>query len=502
MIKILLSKQSITEIEVDLLVLVVDSTQSRSNFGKLNTLLDGELRALAEAEEFEGKFKQTLSLPSLGKVPSRRLLLFGLSGEKEPKTKADWIRFGGMIMRRAKDYKPKTMALVLPGPLDELEERTLGLALGLNLAHYSFDKYKSKAKDWDVECTIVLPKRTTKSSFNSIQGNVHRELALATGVVQARDLVNEPASVLTPKEFASRAKKMAEASGLECHILTEKEMKKLGMGMFLAVASGSAQKPRLIHLIYKPKQPIRKTKPKIALVGKGITFDSGGLSLKGPTHMLNMHGDMAGAAAVFGAMQVIAALKPIIEVHGFLAAAENMTGGAAYKLNDILHALNGKTVEVHNTDAEGRLVLGDTLAYACQQKVDEVIDVATLTGACVVALGDTTAGIMGNDQKMIDLLIASGAQYAEPLWQLPLIEELRPKLDSDVADLKNIGGRYGGAITAGLFLREFVESKVKWAHIDIAGPSGSSKDKDHISQGGTGFAVATLVQFVLERAKV
>jgi leucyl aminopeptidase len=308
----------------------------------------------------------------------------------------------------------------------------------------------------------------------------------------ARDLVNMPANEVHPTHLARVAAQIAKEARLRLRVWEGTDCQKMGMGAFLAVAAGSEQPPKFIHLTYTPGRPRRR----VALVGKGITFDAGGLDLKTPESMLRMKDDMSGAAAVLAVMKALPALAAPVEVHGLIAATENMPSGAALRPGDVLRAMNGTTIEVGNTDAEGRLTLADALCYAnTRVKPDEVIDVATLTGACVVALGPLCAGLFASDQALATRLLAAADQAGEPLWQLPLIDEYREHLKSEVADLNNVGPRGGGAITAGLFLKEFAGT-TPWAHLDIAGPAFSEKDLPLAPKGGTGAAVRTLLSYL------
>jgi len=299
----------------------------------------------------------------------------------------------------------------------------------------------------------------------------------------------------TPEKLADAARELARKAGLACEIHGPDEIAELGMGMFLAVTRGSAEPARLVKVSWTPKGAGAKKRP-VVLVGKAITFDSGGLSLKPNEGMLHMNTDMAGSAAVLAAMQVVAAVRPDFPVHAVLGACENMPGGRAYKPSDVLVAYSGKTVEITNTDAEGRLVLGDVIAWAAEtMKPAAMIDVATLTGSCMVGLGLTTAGLLGPDGPVVDGLLAAARAAGEEVWRLPLAESLKEQLKSDRADLRNAGDRMGGAITAGHFLHTFAKD-TPWAHLDIAGPSHSAKERGYIPKAGTGFAVRTLVEFV------
>jgi leucyl aminopeptidase len=333
---------------------------------------------------------------------------------------------------------------------------------------------------------IVLGKGGAK-----VQAALDRGAAIARAVAWARDLVNEPAGTLTPSALADQARQAAEVGGLTIDVLDEVAIENEGLGGLMGVAQGSEQPPRLIKLSYEPEGRARGT---VVLVGKGITFDSGGLSLKTADGMETMKTDMSGAAAVIAAMSVLRAVGVKVNVIAIVPTTENMPGGSAIKPGDVLKIRNGKTVEVLNTDAEGRLILADGLSLAVEESPDAVIDLATLTGACVVALGLKVAGLMGNDDGWVDQ-VRQGAQRAgEAAWPLPLPPEYRKDLDSEIADLKNItGGRYGGALTAGLFLSEFV-GDVPWAHLDIAGPARAPSDDGYVAKGGTGFGVRTLVE--------
>jgi leucyl aminopeptidase len=312
----------------------------------------------------------------------------------------------------------------------------------------------------------------------------------------ARDLVNAPANEVHPTHLAEVAETIARPPRLSVKILDRAECEELGMGAFLGVAKGSAQPPKFIHLTYRPSG--RPTK-RVAIIGKGITFDAGGLDLKSAEGMLRMKDDMSGAAAVLGIMRALPILKPKVEVHGLIAATENMPSGTAFRPGDVLRAMNGTTIEIGNTDAEGRLTLADVLSYAVQTiKPDEMVDLATLTGACVVALGPLCSGLMTNRQGLANRLLAAAGAAGERVWQLPLLEEYREHLKSDVADLNNVGPRGGGAITAGLFLKEFAAG-VPWVHLDIAGPAYVEKDGPLTTKGGTGVGVRTILTYLSER---
>ncbi|HEX3596661.1 MAG TPA: leucyl aminopeptidase, partial [Polyangiaceae bacterium] len=320
---------------------------------------------------------------------------------------------------------------------------------------------------------------------------VEQGLAVARAVNLARDAVNEPPNVLTPEAIAQTARKLAKDGKLKVTVLDEKAILKAGMNLHYAVGQGSVNPPRLIHLSYEPKRP----KSTIALVGKGLTFDSGGLCIKPAAGMGDMKSDMGGAAAVLGVMAAVAALRPNVAVHGIIGAAENMPDGNAYRPADVFTSLDGKTVEIINTDAEGRLVLADALAYARKLEPEVMIDAATLTGACLVALGKNCSAFYTADDRLARRFAAAAGDAGEQFWRMPLLEELREQLSSDIADLKHTGDRYGGSISAALFLREFV-GDTPWIHCDIAGPVLADRAKGMYPKGATGHPVLTFLSLV------
>ena len=364
---------------------------------------------------------------------------------------------------------------------------------GLVLGGYRYDTYKSEPDERALERVVVVG-----GGGQRVQSAIDRGLAIAGAVCWVRDLVNEPGGSLTPKKLAQQAASVGEAAGFEVNVWDEKQIRKERLGGLLGVNRGSAEPPRFLELRYEPEKP-RAT---IALVGKGITFDSGGLSLKPADAMIGMKGDMGGAGAVLGAFRAIAQLGAKVRVLGYVPLTDNMTGGDATRVGDVLTIRNGKTVEVLNTDAEGRLILADGLSLATEAAPDAIVDLATLTGACMVALGERTAGLMGNHRGWIEQVRAASEVAGEPTWPLPLPRELRTKLDGDIADLKNVTStRWGGALVAGLFLQEFVGEGIPWAHLDIAGPAYSSEVDGEIVKDGTGFGVRTLVELLTTFSK-
>jgi leucyl aminopeptidase len=471
-------------------------------FQALDRALDGLLTRLVTEEQFKGKKGQTLMLHTHGRVGAARLLLVG-AGARKDFAPSDLRGFGARVYKAGVAASVKNVTLVMPYTEGVVQERAAQfLAEGALLGGYKFDKYLTgdkKKPDPIEEVKIAMSADNVDASrLDGIRHGVQRGEQVASAVALARDLINEPAGDLTPKRMAEVAQRVAKQHGLEAKVLGPKECEKLGMGMYLAVAQGSDEEPRFIHLVYKPKgkTPSKKT---IALIGKGVTFDSGGLSLKPSNAMEDMKVDMSGAAAVLSAIGVLADLGVPYEVHAVAACTENMPSGKSYKLGDVLKSMNGKTVEINNTDAEGRLTLGDAISYALAEvKPDEIFDFATLTGACMVALGPHTAGVMGNDLSLVERWLAASRLAGEDMWHLPLPEKLRDQLKSDVADMRNTGDRYGGALTAGLFLKEFV-GETPWVHVDIAGPASADKESGHIGKGGTGFGVATIVEYLASR---
>ena len=441
-----------------------------------NTTSDLANKYAVEEDKFEGKFGETYLLPTYGNEVYRKVLVLGL-GKKSEFTPDKMREAAAKAIKKAMQIEAKTVAFSLDGiEFDYSEQFTMGVLI----ADYAFDKYKSEKKDKKVKEVYV----------QANEAMVRKAEKIAAAMSFARNLANEPAQYATPTELAAIACDL----GLETKIYDREECEHMGMGAFLAVAKGSAQEPKFIHMKYSVENP----KKRIAIIGKGITFDSGGLDIKPPSSMLTMKDDMSAAACVLGVMSVIKEFNPQVEVHGIIAACENMPGCSAYKPGDILTAKNGKTIEVDNTDAEGRLTLADALCYACELGVDEVVDLATLTGACMVALGTAAAGIMGNDDEFVSKLIDTAQRSGERYWKLPLWEDYFESLKSDIADMKNTGSRWGGASTAGCFLQKFVKD-VKWAHIDIAGTAFLDKPQHEFIKGATGAGVRTLLNYILEQ---
>ncbi len=472
-----------------------------SSLAAADSALEGRLRGAATQEGFKAKAEQSLVMHTLGRASAERVLLLGLGNRA--RFHPEVLRLAaGRAAKTAQRLKVGSVAVALPST-PSAEDAVRAVVEGLELGAYRFDKYKSSAKE-DKNSTrlskvaLVLPEGLERS------GALDEALALAKRVADAtnwaRDLVNEPPNAVTPTVLAEAARQAAKEGGLQATIGGRKDIEKLNMGMFLGVTAGSAEEPRLIHLVYTPKNARDAKRPPLALVGKAITFDSGGLSLKPTEGMVEMKTDMAGSAAVLGAMKVIAALKPPFPVHAFIGACENMPSGTAYKPGDILTSRLGKTVEITNTDAEGRLVLGDMLTWAVEHKPSAIIDLATLTGACMIALGNYIIGAFGEQDGAVNEVLDAARAAGEEMWRLPVSELQKDALRSEVADMKNSGERWGGAINAALFLKEFV-GDTPWVHLDIAGPSNSPKERGYLSKGGTGAGLRTLVEMVRRRAQ-
>jgi leucyl aminopeptidase len=492
------------ELGADLLALPVFEDQLRGGgtgrVKALDGLLDGRLLETARAERFEGKAGQELRVDGGDRVPGRRILLLGLgararaAAELAPRGFEPLRAAAGKAGRAA--VKAGARALVVAGPeLPALDPvgAARALAEGALLGAYQFDRYRSEPRPAALEEVVIALEGVAAGP--ELKDAIDLSRKVAEAVRWARDLVNLGPSECTPALLAEAAEALAREAGLAVEVKGPKELQALGMGMLLGVARGSAEPPRLVRVSYTPRGAAAK-KPPLVLVGKAITFDSGGLSLKPTESMVTMHTDMAGSAAVLGAMKVVAALKPPFPVHAVLGACENMPGGRAYKPSDVLTSFSGKTVEITNTDAEGRLVLGDVLAWAAATlKPAAMVDVATLTGACMVALGMTTAGLFGPDGPFVDAVLAAARAAGEDVWRMPMTEALTEQLKSDRADLRNTGERWGGAISAAHFLHAFAKD-VPWAHLDIAGPSHAGKESGYVAKGGTGFAVRTLVELV------
>ncbi|MBC7961748.1 MAG: leucyl aminopeptidase [Steroidobacteraceae bacterium] len=462
-------------------------------FSACDAALEGCLGRMAVSREFCGKLNSTRLVHTLGKLPAERLLLVGLGKRAELVEERLRQASGSAVqaLRAAKVASFATSLHLVGKPESALEAVCEGALLG----SYGFELYKTKerAELFSFEgMTLLLPKGGNRQEAVA---RVAAAAAVCRGVSLARDLVSHPGNVATTGYLAETARELAVRHKLLCEILELDELELLGMNALLAVGKGSVEPPRLIVLEYRGAGDSGRP---VVMVGKGITFDSGGISIKPGAGMEEMKTDMAGAAAVLGALEAAAVLKLPVNLVGIIPTAENMPDGKAYKPGDVLTSLSGQTIEITNTDAEGRLVLCDALHYAQKYKPAAMIDLATLTGACVVALGHEASGLMGNDQKLVNALKKAGESCGERVWELPLWDEYGEVMKSDIADLKNAGSRDGGSITAGWFLKQFV-GKTHWAHLDIAGTAWSDKTRPCSPKGATGVGVRLLIEYLRGR---
>lgn len=464
--------------------------------GAVDNALGGMISDLISAGDIRGKDSELTLLHTRGAITAPRVLVAGLgkigdfSVDKIRELSANVARF--LRSKRIGEFATITHGAGIGG-LDAAACAT-ALAEGALLGLYRFDGHKKPADDaFDVQTMTIIEHDAALAP--QLEAAARRGEVLAEAVAFARDLANEPANFLTPTEFAARAQKMAGERDLGCRILEREQVEQMGMGSFLGVARGSAQPPKFIVLTYNGGV---EAKP-VGLVGKGITFDTGGISIKPSDSMLEMKGDMSGGGAVIAAMMAIARLKPKINVTALVPATENMPGGNAIKPSDILKAMNGKTIEVVNTDAEGRLVLADALSYAIQLDLSPIVDVATLTGAMSIALGNVAYGVFSNSDGLTSRIKAASKATGEKCWELPMFAEYKDLIKSNIADMKNSGARGAGSIAAAFFLKEFVDDR-PWAHLDIAGVDFSDSDKGVLTKGSTGIPVRTLVQLVMDLA--
>lgn len=474
---ITIGSQDPTEIAADLLAIAVTEDSRDAALAIFDAAFGGCLLSTLDADDFKPKSGATASYPSFGRIGAQRLVVVGL-GEGDT---SSMHQAASTVGKAARDCGAVTVALHMGG-LDA--SQTQLIVEGFVAGNYKFDKYKSGDDKKPSVAELTLLGGAEASGLS-------RGESVAEAQSLARDLVNEPGEAIYPATLAAVATGLANAQ-MTVEVWDETKIEAEGMGGILGVGRGSARQPRFIHMKYSPKgTPSRK----IALVGKGVTFDAGGYSLKPSAGMQTMRCDMAGSAAVIGAMRAIRDLEPDVEVHGIIGAAENMVSGNAYKLGDILTMYSGKQVEIHNTDAEGRLVLADCLHYASQLGVDTIIDLATLTGAAVVALGDHYVAMFTKDEALSSALLSSADSAGERMWPMPLPEDYKSMLKAEWGDIKNVGGRAGGSITAALFLSEFV-TDAAWCHLDIAGPAFLDKGLKHLAPGGTGSMVPTLVRWI------
>lgn len=456
--------------------------------------LNNTIKGLIKEKVFEGKLNQTSLIFSLGKLKVNQVILIGLGKKKE--INLDKLRqASGTVTKLAKGQGIKKLISNL---IDiKIKNQTSvdisqAVAEGAILSLYKFDHYKSEKDNNENQLNELILLTANEKNIANYKNGFNVAMKISTAVYLARDLINHPGNIATPTFLANQAKIMAKKNNIKCKILSKSDIEKLGMGALLGVARGSHQPPKFIILEYGGT---KKDKAPIVIVGKGLTFDSGGISIKPSQGMEEMKTDMSGGAGAIGAIMAAAALRLPVNLVALVPATENMPGGSAIKPGDILKTMSGKTIEVLNTDAEGRLILADALSYAERYKPKAVIDMATLTGACIIALGSHASGIMGNDEKLIEAIRKAGDITGERVWPLPLWEEYDELIKSDIADVKNIGGRGAGTITAAGLLKKFA-SKYPWAHLDIAGTAWTDKPKPYITKGAVGVGVRLVVQYL------
>ncbi len=488
----------IVQIEADAVVvnLFEGEKQLSGASAAIDKALGGAVGYLISQGEIRGKLGEVGIVHTLGKLPARTVAVAGLGKrqdfdvDKVRKVAGDSCR----ALRKLNCHKVATILHGAGGGGIEPEASAEAIVEGSLLGLYNFAQYK-KPEYKDIKRIMIVER--DEARIPVVERGIHKGKIIAEAVTLARDMVNEPSNRMTPTRMAEVAREIAAEYNLGFNVFDSKDMEAMGMGALLGVARGSNEPPKLITLSYKGDE---QSDSAIGFIGKGVTFDSGGISIKPSERMEQMKDDMAGGAAVIAALRAIAQLKPKINVAAVIPATENLPSGTALKPGDILKAMNGKTIEVISTDAEGRLILADALSYAIKQKISPLVDLATLTGACRVALGNGYSGLFGNNQQLADKVLKAAAKTGEKLWQLPMPEEYKEQNKSEIADIKNVGNRYGGAITAALFLSEFVDN-TPWVHLDIAGTAWSSKESGYIVKGATGVGVRTLVELALASAK-
>ncbi|MCH2109225.1 MAG: leucyl aminopeptidase [Polyangiaceae bacterium] len=487
--KIQLLKKNVADFKADVLVVMIRGAEASEDetIALLDEHLGGELSAHLERVRFQPSAGSSTTIPLLGRLNYSELLVVG-SAEVGELDDAKLVAAAAKGVRDSLAKKPKKLAIVASN-----DDSIYHLALGVGLGAYQFDRYVFEKESQAAPAVSVL---RTRSASASDKAAIQQGLGVAKGVCLARDLINEPPNILTPESFAKRAKDVAKRGKLTCKLLDQQGIIRAGMNLHAAVGQGSTNAPWFIHLTYKPKG---KSKGKVAFVGKGLTFDSGGLCIKPMAGMADMKTDMSGGAAVLGLMEALTAKNPDVEVHGIIGAAENMPDANAYRPSDVFRSLSGKGVEIINTDAEGRLVLADALTYATRLKPDFIVDAATLTGATLVSLGNPYSAFFTGSEEMAAAMTEAAATVGESFWRMPLIEELRAQLKSSITDIKHTGTRWGGAITAALFLREFTAG-LPWMHCDIPGPVYRDSASGMHPKGGTGHAVLTFLELVEKHA--
>ncbi len=501
------SNGSFKDADVQALVIAVfkDEGAAEGLLQELDVATGGLLKSVIEAGELKGKEGETVFVhlgQERGGLQAQRLLLVG-AGELDGYKTAQVAQLAGTAVRALRARNVKSAGVILRTANGESESAAAAVAEGALMGLFEPDKYRTIDKEErQIERLILIAQGADDAA---LKRGAERGRIIGEAVNFTRDLANEPGAYMTPTIMAERAREIAGTFGLECDVLEREQMEREGMGALLSVARGSDEPPKLIILKYTPAGQAKNGAGNgagqdelLALVGKGVTFDTGGISLKPGENMELMKYDMTGGATVLGVMRAIAQLKPAIPVLGVVPSTENMPSGKATKPGDVVRAMNGKTIEVINTDAEGRLILADAVCYAKKLGATRVIDMATLTGAVSIALGDVNTGILGTDQALIDEVIAAGQEVGEKFWQLPLDKEYTKQIKSDIADIKNVGGRKAGTITAAAFIKEFADG-ISWAHLDIAGTAWGDDAKPYRAKGPTGVAVRTMLR-IIDRA--
>ncbi|MBX7170687.1 MAG: leucyl aminopeptidase [Pyrinomonadaceae bacterium] len=483
------------EANVDAIAVAVfkDEKTTAPFLKELDKTTGGLIAGIFKDEDFKGDAGETALVRfAAGKGKPSRVLLIGVGKKEDYKVPAVGV-LAGTAVRFLLKRNITSFVLVPRSEADAGEVAQVAMQSVIT-SQYGVDKYKTKDKNEKVVENFVLC--VDGADAGALKSGLNRGEIVGESMNFTRDMCNEPANILHPTEMAKRAEKMAKETGLKCEILDEAKMKKLGMGSLLSVSIGSEQPPKMIVLKYEPKKSTGKKGELLAIVGKGVCFDTGGISLKPAEGMDAMKHDMTGGGTVIGTMRAIALLKPSIPVIGVVAAVENMPSGKATRPGDVVTAMNGKTIEVLNTDAEGRLILADAVAYAEKEGATTIVDMATLTGAVIIALGDLNTAVLGNDQDLINTIIECGKEVGEDYWQLPVGPGYSRQIKSDIADIKNIGApRKAGTIAGAVFIQEFVD-KAKWAHLDIAGTAWADDIKPHQGKGPTGVCIRTLLRMI------
>jgi leucyl aminopeptidase len=471
------SAAPLEQIQTDALIVPVFENQKETRFSA---------GPLCDSGEISGKSLELTLLHNVPGVAATRVLLAG-AGKAEAFDTSEVRRLAGAAVRFLKGKSVKRVAIALEGSY-ATDDFAAAAVEGALLGDFEPDRHKTGDEKKSLEAFTV-------TAASALEAGVTRGRIVAEATNFARDMVNEPGNLLTPLRMAEAARAMSAEQGLECEVLDRDAMEKLGMGSLLGVAIGSAEPPCLIVIRYRPASPAGSAH--LGLVGKGVTFDTGGISIKPADSMEKMKYDMAGGAAMIAAMRALAQLKPSIPVTAFVPCVENMPGSKAQRPGDIVTAMSGKTIEVINTDAEGRLILADAITYARRQGCTHLVDAATLTGAVVVALGHLRVGLFANNDGLRDRVLAASQTEGERMWHLPLDDDYREYLKTAFADIANVGGRWGGAITAAMFLKEFAE-ETPWVHLDIAGTAWLDDNKPYLAKGPTGLPVRTLVRLAME----